>query len=222
MLDARYAFFNDLASILVVTMQNSSCASGRIFLCLVLLLVLAGCGVPAAVTVVGVSLDGASLLASNKTLSDHAISGLTRKDCASVRTFAGAPWCADSRSERPGWSEVQGEILTDARKMAEAPQRETSGEDGVVVNVGEGRVEFIIDSRGKQIAQLTRFPETIAIYGVVGERGTLEVYAYDPVHPSRYDTLTLIFTVPGYAMWPDKFVGIIIHGNYFPAGEFIV
>ncbi len=47
-----------------------------------LLLFLTGCGASAAMTVASLALDGVSLMASGKTVADHALSFVTQQDCA--------------------------------------------------------------------------------------------------------------------------------------------
>ncbi len=60
------------------------------------ILLLAGCAaIPPAVSVATWAIEGASLAFSGKSVSDHAISAVTRKDCAMWRLLKGEPVCAD-------------------------------------------------------------------------------------------------------------------------------
>jgi len=54
---------------------------------------------PPAVTVATWAVDGATLALSGKSVSDHAISALTGKDCAMWRLLKGEPVCADYPAE---------------------------------------------------------------------------------------------------------------------------
>lgn len=52
------------------------------------LLVLSACGLPPAVTIAGLAIDGVSFLTSGKSMGDHALSALTQRDCAVLRVLA--------------------------------------------------------------------------------------------------------------------------------------
>src|SRR5258708_1977380 len=57
---------------------------------------LAGCGiVPPLVSVASYALDGLSLVASGKSLSDHALSAAARRDCAMWRIFSTGQICVE-------------------------------------------------------------------------------------------------------------------------------
>lgn len=63
-------------------------------------LLLAGCAaIPPAVSVATWAIEGASLAFSGKSISDHAISAVTRKDCAMWRLLKGEPVCEDYPAE---------------------------------------------------------------------------------------------------------------------------
>ncbi len=59
------------------------------------LLALGGCGMPVAVQIVSLLADGVSLLATEKSVSDHGLSALTNQDCAVWRGFKGESICQD-------------------------------------------------------------------------------------------------------------------------------
>lgn len=71
-----------------------------------LLFGLAGCGterafeqnpahVASQAAIIGVALDGFSLINTGKTIDDHVISLVTGKDCSIVRASQGGPYCVD-------------------------------------------------------------------------------------------------------------------------------
>lgn len=60
------------------------------------LLALGGCGMPVAVQIVSLLADGVSLLATEKSVSDHGLSALTDQDCALWRGLKGEAVCQDS------------------------------------------------------------------------------------------------------------------------------
>lgn len=53
----------------------------------------AGCVLPPALTIATYAIDGISLVVSGKSVSDHAISVLARKDCRMWRVLKGSPIC---------------------------------------------------------------------------------------------------------------------------------
>lgn len=58
-------------------------------------LILAGCGIPPAVTIATYAFDGAVLIGSGKTVRDHALSAALEQDCSMFRVISGNPICAD-------------------------------------------------------------------------------------------------------------------------------
>lgn len=54
-----------------------------------------GCAAPAAVTVASVAADGASLAATGKSMSDHAISAISGKDCSTLDLIDTGVLCHD-------------------------------------------------------------------------------------------------------------------------------
>lgn len=60
---------------------------------LMLPLMLGGCGLPPAITAVAYLIDGASLVGTGKTVSDHAISAFAQEDCALFRVVQGELVC---------------------------------------------------------------------------------------------------------------------------------
>ncbi len=64
------------------------------------ILLLADCAaIPPAVSVATWAIDGATLVFSGKTVSDHAISAVARKDCSLWRLLKGEPMCKDYPAE---------------------------------------------------------------------------------------------------------------------------
>ncbi len=64
----------------------------------VAVLALGGCGMPVAVQIVSLLADGASLIATEKSISDHGLSALTDQDCALWRGFQGEAICQDDET----------------------------------------------------------------------------------------------------------------------------
>jgi hypothetical protein len=60
---------------------------------LVAMLSLGGCAAPAALTVASVAADGASLAASGKTMSDHALSVVSGQDCSTAKFLDSGVLC---------------------------------------------------------------------------------------------------------------------------------
>lgn len=58
-------------------------------------LVVTGCGIPPAITIASYAIDGVALVASGKTVKDHALSAAIGQDCAMFRVVTGAPVCTD-------------------------------------------------------------------------------------------------------------------------------
>ncbi len=64
------------------------------------ILVLAGCvSIPPAITAASWIINGASYAVSGKSVSDHAISAVLEKDCATWRIIKGDPICVDYPAE---------------------------------------------------------------------------------------------------------------------------
>jgi ribosomal protein S28E/S33 len=76
-------------------------------------LCLGGC-LPTPVVLGGYAADGASYVATDKTLSDHGISGATMRDCSVLRIFRGRAICRGSPAEN-------GIPVVDRRVTPEAP-----------------------------------------------------------------------------------------------------
>ena len=62
---------------------------------------LSGCVLPPAVAVATYAADGASYVASGKSLSDHGVSAVTQKDCATWHAFVGRAVCEDPKHPIP-------------------------------------------------------------------------------------------------------------------------
>jgi hypothetical protein len=62
-----------------------------------LLLSLSGCiaVLPPALQLASLALDGVSYVATGKSVTDHALSGLTSQDCAMIRVFKGQDMCSE-------------------------------------------------------------------------------------------------------------------------------
>lgn len=63
------------------------------------MLAVSGCGLPPHVTVISTLLDGASFAATEKTLTDHAISELAGEDCALWRAVKEGNICYGVREQ---------------------------------------------------------------------------------------------------------------------------
>lgn len=78
---------------------------GTIALLLTLVL-LGGCGIPAALQIASFAADGFSLATTGKTTTDHAISSVYDKDCVLLRSLEGDEVC---RHREPAVAERTGE-----------------------------------------------------------------------------------------------------------------
>jgi hypothetical protein len=68
---------------------------------------LSGCGAPPALVIASYAADGASYIATGKSVTDHGISAATGRDCALWRTIKGNPVCADEPEPRGQPAPVQ-------------------------------------------------------------------------------------------------------------------
>lgn len=59
----------------------------RILAILIVPLLVAGCALPPALTVASFAADGVSYLATGKSTTDHALSAISREDCALLRAL---------------------------------------------------------------------------------------------------------------------------------------
>lgn len=71
----------------------------RIGVVVVAVALLPGCGLPIGVQMASLAVQGMSLAATGKTPTDHGISALAEKDCATWRPLAGEPICSDLPGE---------------------------------------------------------------------------------------------------------------------------
>jgi hypothetical protein len=129
-------------------------------------LVLAGCAVPAALSIASFAFDGASYVATGKSVRDHAISVVVDEDCALWRAVAGRPVCQETsgpivaflpsepilQPERSRDGTVQPDGLTEtppAKLGSEAPEDEQPVD--VAVNEGGATAEellALVEERG--------------------------------------------------------------------------
>ncbi len=74
----------------------------RVSSLIVVAVLLSGCGLPPAISIISYALDGISYLASGKSVSDHALSVVTERDCALFRAVMGTPICRDNVEDATG------------------------------------------------------------------------------------------------------------------------
>jgi hypothetical protein len=72
----------------------------RLFLCVLAPIFLSGCGIPPAISIASYVLDGISYAATGKSVSDHGISAVAGRDCATWRILKGQNPCKGDPSER--------------------------------------------------------------------------------------------------------------------------
>ncbi len=65
-------------------------------------LILAGCGLPPAVTIASYAFDGVSFLSTGKSVGDHALSAVTKKNCAMWRVVKNELVCREYRNGERG------------------------------------------------------------------------------------------------------------------------
>ena len=61
-----------------------------------LALLLSGCGLPPAIMVASYAIEGFSLIATGKTITDHALSNAMQQDCALFRVVKGRQVCHEA------------------------------------------------------------------------------------------------------------------------------
>lgn len=61
-----------------------------------LALLLSGCGLPPALMIASYAIEGFSLVATGKTIADHAISNAMKQDCALFRVVEGRQVCLEN------------------------------------------------------------------------------------------------------------------------------
>lgn len=62
-------------------------------------LMLSGCGLPPALQIASLALDGLSLISTGKSTTDHAVSTVRAEDCALHRSLKGQEVCRDKLDE---------------------------------------------------------------------------------------------------------------------------
>src|SRR5258707_3523898 len=73
------------------------------YLVLLMPILLSGCGLPIAVTIGSYAADGASYIATGKSVTDHGLTALTGRDCALLRPILKSkPICEDQPMAREG------------------------------------------------------------------------------------------------------------------------
>lgn len=70
---------------------------GRLAAIVIAAVVLTGCAMPLPITVASWAVDGLSLIATDKTLTDHGLSALAGQDCSLWRGFTEGDVCRDAR-----------------------------------------------------------------------------------------------------------------------------
>ncbi len=78
--------------------SNTSNARSRLACLAVvpLALLLSGCGLPPALMIASYAIEGFSLVATGKTITDHAISNAMKQDCALFRVVEGRQVCLEN------------------------------------------------------------------------------------------------------------------------------
>jgi hypothetical protein len=82
----------------VLDYRREASKEGRVVRHLAILavpLIMTGCGIPPAVSIASYALDGVALVASGKTIKDHALSVAVGQDCSMFRVVSGEPICSD-------------------------------------------------------------------------------------------------------------------------------
>ncbi len=95
-------------------------------------LILAGCGLPPAVTIASYALDGISFLSSGKSVSDHALSAVAQRDCAMWRVVKNELVCREYRNGERG-------VLV---AFAEAWEKRSPGVNSDVPDAEDGATEI--------------------------------------------------------------------------------
>lgn len=123
----------------------------RIVLAALFPLVLAGCGLPPAITLISYALDGVSLFSTGKTVGDHALSMAMHQDCKVWRVVNDQSVCRDllpgetnkliaQAVEWQDGQEVVGQPKFANQVFDDAPVQTTSGDPVVVPDYLRGLV----------------------------------------------------------------------------------
>lgn len=75
-------------------------------------LLLGGCALPLPVQIASWAVDGVSLLATGKSVTDHGISAVAKKDCAMWRVATTGEICIDEVDDGVALAELEGESLS--------------------------------------------------------------------------------------------------------------
>lgn len=95
-------------------------------------LILAGCGLPPAVTIASYALDGISFLSTGKSVGDHALSAVAQRDCALWRVVKDELVCREYRNGERS-------ILV---AFAEAWEKRSPGGNSDVPDAEDGAIEI--------------------------------------------------------------------------------
>ncbi len=118
------------------------------FLALAGILFLGGCAMPPVVMVASYAIDGVSFIVSGKSITDHAISAVLKKDCSLIRVIGGRQICVDANDG-----------TSPPVVVAAIPGGDNWTGDAVVTLVDEPELELAAMKRGSEVATPEKFVE---------------------------------------------------------------
>ena len=121
-------------------------------------LLLVGCGLPPALQIASLLIDGASYVATGKSPSDHAISAVAEKDCALWRAVKRADICRDYPAEEPGTMVAENAAGDSETGSLEAPKAMTTVPESAAVAVSPFRKSKTVAAAERQSEDASSAP----------------------------------------------------------------
>jgi len=140
----------------------------RLYAALLAPLLLAGCGLPIGVQIASLFADGISVLATDKTLTDHGISAVTKKDCALWRGIEGEDICQEvkdndvvvAETKRIETTEIAERKIIGASRSPDSESGQASGED---LEQNWGATASVENDKSKNLSEETpEFPQEVS------------------------------------------------------------
>ena len=122
-------------------------------------LIATGCGIPPAVSIASYAIDGVALVASGKTIKDHALSAAVGQDCSMFRVVSGEPICSDYEPSPAAaaalaampQSEEMLAATSDGRVIRVAAATAATGTEGVMVAAAPAEEQLMTTRDGRVI-----------------------------------------------------------------------
>jgi len=175
---------------------------------------LSGCGLPPAISIISYAFDGISMMSSGKSVSDHAISAVTDKDCALFRVVMGEEVCRAATADTATVvASVYGESTT---------AEDDTGEGAYLPGDGIAAPEISTDTLQATADGNGAFDNGTEFYAIVHDDGALEVFAHDPQQAEARDNLRLILKIDDYGENTKKFESLQLNGASYAITDLLV